>query len=328
MSITPNPYPYITADVGGTHAYYDSSQNFYAVLAIGGFTVTQQFPTITLPLAPAIAKYNVGNAVQIRLPASSFNSKLGTYENTVSYPNQFTNYNLVYTATDLYNDVLAENNAGNNPVISVGIFSNLYNDYTTFVNGYFSSQAGSTTLFAGGAYFSYKPNGVTVFTITDLNNILKGTFGGSGNLGAYPDVSGGINTSLDTWIKTSSNGTSTAPTSYYKGQITIANVSSLLQYAANNNIFGNRSGVPMVSGSNTNKDISGGFVPGDLIYISKGIEAILDVQIALGMNAMPSNFTTITTTNITNDPTGASYSSQAMDELLKIYNADLLIELY
>jgi hypothetical protein len=84
----------------------------------------------------------------------------------------------------------------------------------------------------------------------------------------------------------------------------------------------------MVSGSNTNKDISGGFVPGDLIYISKGIEAILDVQIALGMNAMPSNFTTITTTNITNDPTGASYSSQAMDELLKIYNADLLIELY
>jgi hypothetical protein len=147
-------------------------------------------------------------------------------------------------------------------------------------------------------------------------------------LGAYPDVSGGINTSLDTWIKTSSNGTSTAPTSYYKGQITIANVSSLLQYSANNNLFGNRSGLSMVSGSNTNKDISGGFVPGDLIYISKGIEAILDVQIALGMNAMPSNFTTITTTNITNDPTGASYSSQAMDELLKIYNADLLIELY
>jgi hypothetical protein len=322
-----NTFPYLTID-GGTsgNTYYTSA---YALSASGGYTLTQQFPTITLAKAPIVSSYSLVNAVQVRILASEFYNLLGTFN---SATNMWANDSVTLGANSFKNAVVAVKNSYSDishAIVSVGYFSNVYSDYTNYVNNYFGAEMGSINIFGAGVYFSYKPNGDTGFGSTDFYNLLTGSPGGtSPNYGSYPDVSGGITGDIGnaTLPAAALAAQTTYPSIATAGSITISDINNTLHYVANNDIFGNRSTAPDFNNTD-NKSISSGFIPGDLIYIPNGIEIVLDLQILPGVNPTPSNWTTTTVTTQNIIGGGVSYTESSMDELLRVYTAPLLIEL-
>jgi hypothetical protein len=106
------------------------------------------------------------------------------------------------------------------------------------------------------------------------------------------------------------------------GTITIYNINSLLQYAVDTNVFGNRSGV-------NGNSIADGFAPGDLILVPSGSSITLDLQIDLGSaNVYSYGLNQVSSNSIRYNNNNFRVSTTAdMNEIKRVVTAPLVIEL-
>ena len=159
---------------------------FYTITAQGGYHISQQFATIYLKTVNPINKYDITNALQVTLPASLFNTKLGTYTSLYNGAifNRWQNDTISLTASEFVSNII-------NPsqIISLGTYTTLYSDFITYVNDYFSYAGGFNSLFASVSEFDYnngifdanayislirEPLAITgTITIYNVNNLLQ-----------------------------------------------------------------------------------------------------------------------------------------------------------
>ncbi len=177
-------------------------------------------------------------------------------------------------------------------VISVGTYRTLYSDFDNYVNNYFSYAGGFTSLFASVPSFDYN-NG-----IFDANAFIA--------LITQSPVNG---------------------TPQITGTITIYNVNNLIQYAVDQNVFGNRPTLP--SNNASPNSISGGFKDGDLILVPAGTTITLNLEIDLGPTNIPTsglNQISSSTTLYGNHNYTVS-TTAALNQIHRVLTAPLLFEL-
>lgn len=177
-------------------------------------------------------------------------------------------------------------------VISVGTYRTLYSDFDNYVNNYFSYAGGFTSLFASVPSFDYN-NG-----IFDANAFIA--------LITQSPVNG---------------------TPQITGTITIYNVNNLIQYAVDQNVFGNRPTLP--SNNASPNSISGGFKDGDLILVPAGTTITLNLEIDLGSTNIPTsglNQISSSTTLYGNHNYTVS-TTAALNQIHRVLTAPLLFEL-
>ena len=106
------------------------------------------------------------------------------------------------------------------------------------------------------------------------------------------------------------------------GTITIYSVNSLLQYATDTNVFGNRAGI-------SGNSIIDGFKPGDLILVPSGSSITLDLQIDLGSaNASSYGLNQVSSNSIKYNNNNFRVSTvAAMNQIRRVVTAPLVIEL-
>jgi len=204
---------------------------FYAISAQGGYLLQQQFPKINLAKTkPLIYKFDLTNTLQVEFNVLTFNRKLGKYD---SLNNIYANDTIRLNAAEFVAGISEKQ------IISLGSFSNFYNDFISYVNHYFGYAEGFTTsLFASDSDL-VRNNGEFnaksfIQLISRMNHYQSGSF--------IPQIS---------------------------GEITITDVSQLLNYAKITNVFGNRG----------NGNYSSGFLDGDLILVPSGISITLDLNL-------------------------------------------------
>jgi hypothetical protein len=177
-------------------------------------------------------------------------------------------------------------------VISVGTYRTLYSDFINYVNNYFSYAGGFTSLFASVPSFDYN-NG-----IFDANAFIA--LINQSPVNGIPQIT---------------------------GTITIYNVNNLIQYAVDQNVFGNRPIVPSNNGSQ--KSISGGFKDGDLILVPAGTTITLNLEIDLGSTNIPTsglNQISSSTTLYGNHNYTVS-TTAALNQIHRVLTAPLLFSL-
>lgn len=256
---------------------------YFAIIAEGGYAIKQAFSAITLS---TIRRYDVTEAVQVRLNKNLFNTKLGAWGGS-----KFTNDSIIITAAEFLLEMKQEK------VISVGTYSTLYSDFIQYVNYYFGFAGAQTTVFSPVSAFDYN-NGV--FDASAFMKIITAT---------APDASGG---KID----------------YLTGSITIHEVNKLLQYAVEQNVFGNRP-------TNSGYDLSGGFVAGDLIFIPKGTTVTLSLDVLPDSISESYDFGVANVNQLTNTSFTQKYGSTNFTEqssavntlITRTLTAPLLIEL-
>lgn len=158
---------------------------FYAITAQGGYNISQQFPTIYLKMINPINKYDITNALQVKLPASLFNSKLGQYTDLYNgnIYNRWDNDIITLTSSEFLANITA------NQVISLGTYMTLYSDFNNYVNDYFSYASNFNSLFAPVDQFDFnsgvfdanayialirEPLAITgTITIHEINRLLQ-----------------------------------------------------------------------------------------------------------------------------------------------------------
>lgn len=166
-------------------------------------------------------------------------------------------------------------------VISLGTYTTLYSDFISYVNNYFSYAGGFNSLFASVNEFNFNSG------VFDAN--------------AYISL---INDPLA-----------------ITGTITIYNVNNLLQYAVDNNVFGNRANI-------SGNSIIDGFRPGDLILVPSGTTITLNLQIDLGSSIPSYGLNQVSSTSIKyNDTNYRVSTTAAMNNINRVLTAPLLIEL-
>jgi len=234
---------------------------FYAFYGSGGFTMDQCFNTIKLTQPNPLLRYDVTKALQVKFDVRTFNAKLGLYKDANNIGITSTTFNPV---TDNFSideiTITADefvSGLSKDQVISVGAYSTMYSDFKQLVNTYFGYAGGFSSLFSQASEF-------------DINN---GVF----------DASALINIITPYSRPTGEN------VKQVTGSITISDINSLLKYAIDRNIFGNRN---TQSSTGTASDISSnytgnsttqeqnyfksnygmadGFIAGDLIFIPAG----------------------------------------------------------
>ena len=243
---------------------------FYAFYGSGGFTMDQCFNTIKLTQPNPLLRYDVTSALQVRFDVRTFNAKLGLYKDDNNVGVTATTFNpvtdnfsideITITADEFVYGMSVEQ------VISVGSYSTMYNDFKQLVNTYFGYAGGFSSLFSQASEF-------------DINN---GVFDASAFLNIINPYSlpSGENVKQVT------------------GAITISDINSLLKYAIDRNIFGNRTtqsstgtasdgSLNYTGNSNTmeenlyksNYGMADGFIAGDLIFIPAGTTIKLHLDI-------------------------------------------------
>jgi len=213
---------------------YDSS--VYAFDATGGFTMERGFDTVKLAEQTAPVHVDVTNAVQVTMSVATFNDKLDlTSFDPVS--DAFGVDSISLSAAELKSELVAGS------VISVGIYSTLYSDFTAYVAAYFGFNGGFSTLFTAASEFAIDTT--NVFDADSFIALLNGD--------SEVDALGHYTNALT-------------------GDITISNIAELLKYSVDGNVFGNRDPA-------TNPGVSDGFVVGDLIWVSAGTTITLKLAI-------------------------------------------------
>jgi hypothetical protein len=224
----------------------------YAFGATDGFVMERQFDDIALRPADAISRYDVTNAVQVKVDASVLNAKLGTYDTVDDcFKTDDEEVSEITFTSDDFRTALASTD----DVISVGSLSTLYSDFKTYVGTYFGFNGGFETLFAAATEFVIDDD--DLFEADSLVALI------GGDAGEDP---------------------ATPYTKIMTGSITISNITKLLRYAVDSNCFGNR--VPAstagTSGDPTdanNFGVNDGFLANDLIWVPAGITVTLKLAI-------------------------------------------------
>lgn len=179
---------------------------FYAMTAYGAYYIKQTFPKFIYsginpsPDTFLIKKYDVTDALQIIIDVNYFNKKLGGF---ILKRNRFTNSSITFTAKEFVSILSAKN------IISLGAFSNLYEDFIHYVNNYFSYSGDFASLFSLNNESSYK-NGQF-----DANSFIE--------LISY---------------RSTNNLSHVVP--QIEGSITLNMLNDMLKYINRKNIFGNR----------------------------------------------------------------------------------------
>jgi hypothetical protein len=253
------------------------TNEIFAYPGTGGYSTIQTMNTIQRLPEQQINIFDTTGSVQILMPVSVFNAKLGLFKTNRSSSNGFL-LDTMYTS-DFYDN--SENRLKNDSIIltaldfkqnipqpssivSVGKFSTLYTDFANYVASYFHlanpsvDSVGFATLFNND--FHFDPN-QGIFDASALYQIING------NNVIDPNNHSGI-TNLS-------------------GTVTISNITSILRYAVDANPFGNRdpnNGINAIDPSNSaNYGVSDGFMAGDIIFIpNNGFSIQLNLNINFG----------------------------------------------
>jgi hypothetical protein len=243
-------------DLSVVGAYY--SGFYYAMVALGGYTMQQGFDTIKLALEQPMTRYDVTQALQVTFDVRLFNQKLGLLKDSRNisitdssfnpYLDRFPNDTITLTAEEFVNGMSASQ------VISVGTYSTMYRDFSEYVNTYFGYAGGFASLFSRTSNYTYN-NGV--FDADSVMNII--TTQAMDASGAYVNSVG--------------------------GSITVYNVNNIIRFAVDSNVFSNRDPVNGYTASDpmnhANYGLGDGFFAGDLILVPTGTTITLNLGIDL-----------------------------------------------
>jgi hypothetical protein len=260
---------------------------FYAFYGSGGFTMDQCFNTIKLTQPNPLLRYDVTKALQVRFDVRTFNAKLGLYKDANNIGITSTTFNPITDNFSINEITIGADEfvsgLAKEQVISVGSYSTMYSDFKQLVNTYFGYAGGFSSLFSQASEF-------------DINN---GVF----------DASAFLNIITPYSKPTGEN------VKQVTGSITISDINSLLKYAIDRNIFGNRTpqsstGTASDISSNytgnsttqeqnlfkSNYGMADGFIAGDLIFIPAGttikLHLVIDSENFNPLNNIgPSNVT-------------------------------------
>jgi hypothetical protein len=252
IDITRNENP----DLSVVGSYY--SGFYYAMVALGGYTMKQGFDTIKLALEQPMTRYDVTQALQVRFDVRTFNQKLGLLKDSRnisiidssfnSAQDRFPIDTITITADEFVSGMSREQ------VISVGTYSTMYRDFCEYVNTYFGYAGGFASLFSKTSNYTYN-NGV--FDASSVMNII--TSQSMDASGAYVNSVG--------------------------GSITIYNVNNIIRFAVDSNVFSNRDPVHGTTASDptdhANYGLGDGFYAGDLILVPTGTTITLNLGIDL-----------------------------------------------
>ncbi len=264
----------------------------YAFNATGGFSMERGFDTIKLAESDAPVHVDVTDAIQITMDVATFNNKLDlTSFDTVT--DAFGVNEITLTSEDLTAGVT---NAAQ--IISVGRYSTLYSDFQAYVAQYFGIPGGFSSLFTAASEFA----------IDETNEFTADSF-----------------IALLTGVAAAETGNYISDLS---GSITIGNISKLLKYSVDANVFGNR------NPDDKNWGVADGFVPGDLIWVPDGTTITLKLAIDAEAFAPLNNIGSTTgapiaqTQSTTFTATNFSLETEASTELItRVAKAPLLIKL-
>ena len=224
---------------------------FYAYEGSGGYVMEQGFEDIIVIPYEQINKYDLTQSLQVRYDVRTFNEKIGLFKDASNILIIDSSYDPVHNTFPVSEISLTASEflLGMNPqqVIYVGKYHTLYSDFQTFLNEYFGYPQGFDSL----------------FTIESQININGGVFDADAlmNLMKYKAL-----TASGEYVKTMT------------GTVTIQYVNALLRFANQYNPFNNR-----IAGT---KDISGGFIEGDLIFIPTGTTVTLTTAVK-NLDVMP-----------------------------------------
>ena len=258
----------------------------YCIQATGGYSTTQSFDTIHRLSETIIGRYDVTGAVEVLMDVRLFNNKIGitkdasnigvtvstsTFFNDVS--NMLLTDSLSISAQEFIEDI---SKAGAvNSIVSVGLLSTIYSDFSNYVATYFGmpnqptsannpNEYGFATLFANDPNFN--PN-AGVFNPAAFYSLLNNAYGAG-----WSDGSG-------------------ASISTLSGTVTVSNITSLLRNAVDANPFGNRDPVNGTTASDpydrSNYGVTDGFFANDLFFIpANGFQITL--KLGIDSEAFPS----------------------------------------
>lgn len=264
----------------------------YAFNATGGFEMERGFDNIVQHEHEAPVHVDVTDSIQVMMNVATFNGMLGTFD---AVTDTFQNDDITIEA-----EAFTAGVTNGSQVISVGKYSTLYSDFQQYVSDYFGTVGGFSSLFAGASEFAI-----------DTDNEFTGASFVALLTGSAQDASGRYISDLS-------------------GSINIANISKLLKYAVDGNVFGNR------DPESTNFGVSDGFQPGDLIWVPAGTQVVLklaiDAEALNPINNVGSTFGSSTATTQSSSFTSANQlftlQTEANTELItRTVTAPLLIKL-
>jgi hypothetical protein len=274
--------------------YGDASQNntlpaigtqmtgaLYAFTATGGFEMERQFADITRAEDASFIEYDMTDTVQILYDVRKFNEAIGinkdkdnelvlsaTDDNrtvttnegdVIQVPFALTGNNdqIDIDANTFRNQLISQKNATGNPVVSIGVYAGMYTQFETYVRTYFGYFGGFASLFNNSSNFDISTN----FDVSGMYDLMTAS--------GETDVNGAIIRDIS-------------------GSIQITNITELLRYAVDTNLFNNRgpSGETYNDSdasfgvSTGNFGIRDGFIADDLIFIRAGTQITLKLDIA------------------------------------------------
>lgn len=257
----PNPYPYTGAIL----------TTVYAFDASGGYVMEAGFATVTTLPQSELPSYDVTNALQITIPVSVFNDKLvlSSYDEetqTFAPSATFVDDSISLTAVEFQTAL-----ASSAQIVSTGAYTDMYANFKTYVTTYFGVPGGFASLFNQATLFDL--TGTDEDNIYDLFKPAAPLLSATGETETGDDISGNYAKDLT-------------------GTITIGNITQLLRYAVDTNVFGNRDPAGTGSGDTANPGnfgVADGFRDGDLIYVKEGTQITLDVDISPELFSSPFN---------------------------------------
>lgn len=254
---------------------------YYAFTASGGFEMQRQFADITRADDASFIQYDMTDTVQIVYDVRAFNEAIGIYKDasnqmvidssgndetttsnegtTIPLPFRLvgSNDSITINASTFRNQLVAQNSLTGNPVVSIGVYQGMYTQFETYVRTYFGYFGGFASLFTNSTNFDISKN----LDVSGLYDLLTAS--------GETAVDGALISDLS-------------------GSITISNITELLRYAVDTNLFSNRdpSGESYHDSDASfgvgvgNFGIRDGFIADDLIFLREGTTIILKLDIA------------------------------------------------
>jgi len=295
-AITPNDLPAFGSS--GNNSGVISSK-VYAIQAYGGYSTTKTFDNITRLPETMIAEYDVTGALEVLIPCSVFNAKIGIVKSagvvasgtSVEYydisENMLKADSLTLSAHDFVQCV-----SNVNQIISVGTFSTLYSDFNSYVTNYFGfggvpgfpagTEWGFGTLFTGELTFSQNQTNTAGTFLAEQFVALLMNSPSADATDSNAATHHALNTTGDVNINYLDN--SGAYITNLAGSMIVSGITQLLRYALDANPFGNRStDSPYIASDSVdakNFGVTDGFYPNDLFFIpNNGFQITLKLNI-------------------------------------------------